>query len=241
MTSSSSWTVPSSPSGPCSARNATSGAASRSRGTRSPPTSIPIDVVPEPLERGLDPRAGAQRHLALEGPAALQHRDRAHDRRGAAVRGRRRAGSGSTSAIRASSAGAGRPGRRARAGERPVQPDLLLDDGADPAHALADACRRSSRRSSAASPSRRDRRRTRRGRGRTRRSHAARGPGGRSCRCSRAASPRRTCRPRAASTSPPVRSDSCERLEHHVAAAVVQRAERVDVLAPVRRARSRRR
>ena len=52
--------------------------ASRSRSMRSRPTSIATDVVAEPGERVLDPRARAQRHLALERAAALEHRDAAH-------------------------------------------------------------------------------------------------------------------------------------------------------------------
>ena len=71
ITSSSSWTVPSSPSRPCSATNARSG---RIRGQTYDEVVADVDrdhLVPEALERVLDPRARLQRHLALERAPAL--------------------------------------------------------------------------------------------------------------------------------------------------------------------------
>ena len=84
--------MPSSPSRPCSATNATSGAALAQPRDEVAADVDADDVVAEPLQRVLDPRARAQRHLALERPPALEHRDAAHVRC-AARGGARRAGS----------------------------------------------------------------------------------------------------------------------------------------------------
>ena len=156
------------------------------------PTSIEIDVVAEALERVLDARARAQRDLALERAAALQHRDAAHrsprPARAQSCTSRRPVAS------RRRTARGGRAGRPRRAGVAARS----ASSTARPARARPCRCAgrprgcrpRPRRRSSAASRSRRGRRGTRRGRARTRRSRAARGPAGRSCRCSRAAWPR---------------------------------------------------
>ena len=127
--SSSSWTVPSSPPRPCSATNATSGRASPSRSTRSGPTSIATTSWPSRSQRVLHARARAQRDLPLERVAALEDRD-LHP----ALRR-----SGSTREA-GSEDGLGRRPRRGRlgAGQRAVERDLLADDLADPADALAD-------------------------------------------------------------------------------------------------------
>ena len=196
-TSSSSCTVPSSPSRPCSATNATSGASARRRWTRSWPTSIAIDLVAERLERVLDARARAQRDVALQRAPALEDRDAAHPpRAGAACRtlsGRRRSCGGRVAA--------GGAARRRRPGQRLVQLDLLAHDLADPPHALADVVVADAAEVQPHRVRRRARRGTPRGRARTRRSPAARARAGRSCRGTRAASPTGTARPRDASTS----------------------------------------
>ena len=124
--------MPSSPPRPCSATKATSAFASSSRSTRSGPDVDLRHVVAEPLQRVLHLGGGAQRDLALERAAALEERDPAHC-------ARRRSGRTFGPAPRSgSAAGAGARLRRLRAGQRPVQRDLLGDDLADPPHALAD-------------------------------------------------------------------------------------------------------
>ena len=121
--SSSSWTVPSSPPRPCSATKATSG-----RSARQAVDEVGADVdrqhvVAEPRQRVLDARAGAQRDRALQRRPALEHRD-LHEA------SRRRSG---TTFSRLGASGAG-----VSAGQRAVERDLLGDDLADPPHALAD-------------------------------------------------------------------------------------------------------
>ena len=128
--SSSSWTVPSSPPRPCSATKATSGRSAVSRSTRSGPTSIGDHLVAEPVERVLHARARAQRDLPLERVAALEDRD-LHPalRRSGSTRA-----SGSGAAVPRPAAGSG----GLRAGQRAVERELLAHDLADPPDALAD-------------------------------------------------------------------------------------------------------
>ncbi len=94
------------------------------------------DLVAEALERVLDPRAGAQRDLALERAAALEDGDPAHAERLRAARERhdaaRRRASGSTRAPPRAAPAASSPGERA------VERHLLAHDLADAADALAD-------------------------------------------------------------------------------------------------------
>ena len=142
-----SCTVPSSPSRPWSATNATSARAAVEPLDEVRPDVDADDVVAEPLQRVADPRAGAQRDLPLERLPALEHRDAAHRSPPA----RRRSGT-----IRAPVVAPAAPlARRARArrrgrllaGERRVQPDLLVDDLADAPHALAQVVLGDARRS----------------------------------------------------------------------------------------------
>ena len=84
--SSSSCTVPSSPSRPCSAMNAASGARSRSSATSSAPTSIASTSWPSRCSASSTLRAGAQRHAALQRAPALEHRDLARSPSGSACR-----------------------------------------------------------------------------------------------------------------------------------------------------------
>ena len=77
----------------------------------------PHHVVPEPLERVLHARAGAQRHRPLERAAALEHHDPAHPPRARRSRSAR-PGSGSTRAP--SSAALGRLAAAGTAGSSPV-------------------------------------------------------------------------------------------------------------------------
>ena len=178
----SSCTVPSSPSWPCSATNATSGAGRAEALDEVGADVDRDDVVAEALERVRDARAGAQRDVALQRLPALEHGDAviARRRRGVAA-ARRRAG---VLGCGGSPRPAGVARGRSLAGQRRVQADLLVDDLADPPHALADvvlgdAGEVEPHRGAATAVED-----TRRGRGRTPRSPAAPGPAGRSCRCS---------------------------------------------------------
>ena len=182
--SSSSWTVPSSPPRPCRATNATSG---RSAVQAVDEVGADVDrehVVAEPRQRVLDPRAGAQRDGALQRGAALEDRD-LHEA------SRRRSGTTFSFGF-----GRGLDARSACRRARPARRRPCRSAG------CPRGCRpRRRRRSSAAAPSRRGRRGTPRGRARRPRARAARAPAGRSCRCSPAAWPTRTARRRASSRS----------------------------------------
>ena len=166
--------MPSSPSRPCRAMNATSGAASRRAGaTRSAPTSIAITSWPR--------RSSASSTRAPDFSETWRSSERppfstatAHGRRLI-----RRACGGSRSTLASSSPrSAGRrpaprrrrqPARACRppggAGQRAVQRDLLADDLADPPDALADLVLADAGEVQPHRRRRRARRRTRRGPG----------------------------------------------------------------------------
>ena len=133
--SSSSCTVPSSPPRPCMATKATSG-----RSAVQPLDQVAAGVdrdhlVPEPLQRVLDPGAGAQRDAPLQRPPALQDGDLHADPRRLAERQ-------DVPALALPPAREPAPPAPARRPCSPcqgvVQLDLLGDHLADPADALAD-------------------------------------------------------------------------------------------------------
>ena len=133
--SSSSWTVPSSPPGPCRAMNATSGRSSFSRATRSAPGSI--STTSWPSERSASSTRAPERSetCALERASAGEHRD-AHQPSPSAC-----AASGRTSAHLAAPARRLRRGTPVLARDRLVQRHLLPDHLADAADPLADLVR----------------------------------------------------------------------------------------------------
>ena len=204
IASSSSCTVPSSPSRPCSAMNATSGARRAARATSSGPTSIAITSWPSRCSASCDLGAGAQRDRALQRAPALQDGDRA--RRRSSILPLRRAAPGRLAARqlddvgqrRASgSVGCGRRARRPRlrrrpaAGQRAEQPELLARSPGRCAGCPRGCPPRGRRRSSGASRRRRAAVHVGGAAGHER-DALARAPAraGRSCRCARRASPR---------------------------------------------------
>ena len=133
--------MPSSPPRPCSATNATSAARLLEAVDEVRPDVDLRHLVAEALERVLDLRRRAEGDLALERAAALEQRDSAHcarRRSGSTLGGASPPGAGPRRR-RAGLAGRRPPRRRRlRAGQRPVERDLLAHDLADPPDALAD-------------------------------------------------------------------------------------------------------